>query len=1080
MLRFIVGRALSGKSYEICRRIAECVKEGLTPVLIIPEQFSFESEKRILSLLGDCDAQKVKVLSFSRLCDEVESIYGGGAVGEIGDSDKTILMSTALKNVREKLKYFGKYSLSSGLSKMMLGTINEFKQNAVSCADVFEASERLDDGVLSRKLYDTALIFAEYEELMSEKFEGAGDRLERLYETLKEHNYFSGKEVFIDSFIGFTGMQYKIIDRILSGANNLTVSFCENTEEKGTLGIFANVRKAKSRISALAQKHSVQRQDDIKLQSGKFVSSGIGAVEEYMCKGSTDGEATKDDITICRAETVYDEAQFVARNIRRIVREKGGRLSDFVVIARNPESYEQVLSAAFLKNGINCFMDKRIPLYALPPAVVTKAAMEFAFGITTERILRFHKSGIGILSDFEISKLENYAFVWNIDGNAWQGEWIMDPRGLDREKTSDEEAKLELKEINALRERAMSPITAFKSEFCGTPRDMAKAVVNLLETVKDGFLNISNSYRNSENLTLSDGIITAYRKVMDILDSIVKCLPDTASDREFFGAFKNCADTESVGVIPQMVDEVVLGSAERILPSRPSYVFVMGANQGVFPRLPQPGGIFGINEIGKLISLGIQIPDCSVHSAIDEDLLLYNCVCCADKGIFISYNQNSGEPSHFVKKLADRFSLTVLNEPDILSDNNLPETAEDTFSRLCRSEYGKETYETLKSVLQNKDDYKPRVRSIDGNIKRPEFNIPRELSLRLVGKKISLSPSRFDTYSKCAFMYFCKYALSVKSLEAVNLNAMQSGTLVHYVLQKFVEFSKDKITELDKVQMHSAAERFVEEYLNGIKGYKEAETPHLRLMVSNMTETLKYLCERLVSEFSQSDFRPQKCELLIGNRGDMPALSIPVDAQVSVSVNGAVDRLDRYGGYIRIIDYKTGKREFKLPDILVGQNMQMLIYLYAVCKDENIGGKPAGIFYMNAALPEEESPKARRMNGFMPEIPELIEAMDKSGCGEYIPQSSPKARLQGVTADDFDKIFEFLEFKLKQAGNSIANGVFSANPVDGRDKPACKYCEFASICRIEKEKPPRVQSFKKEQVMEEMKRQVSSNGVQAD
>ena len=118
MLEFILGRASSGKSYEICKRIAECVRSGGSPVFIIPEQFSFESEKRILSLLGDRDAQAVKVLSFSRLCDEVESITGGSASGELTDSDKIILMNIALKNTREKLKYFGRYSASSGFAKM--------------------------------------------------------------------------------------------------------------------------------------------------------------------------------------------------------------------------------------------------------------------------------------------------------------------------------------------------------------------------------------------------------------------------------------------------------------------------------------------------------------------------------------------------------------------------------------------------------------------------------------------------------------------------------------------------------------------------------------------------------------------------------------------------------------------------------------------------------------------------------------------------------------------------------------------------------------------------------------------------
>ena len=198
MLQFILGRALSGKSYEICRRIAECVKQGGEPVLIIPEQFSFESEKRILSLLGDGGAQKVKVLSFSRLCDEVEKLYGVSSYGELTDCDKIILINMALRAVRDDLKYFGRYCSSSGFAKMILNSIGEFCQNAVSVSDILDAAEKTGDGVLGRKLYDIARIYAEYNDLAAEKFEGFRDKLDRLFEALKEFDYFSGKQVFID------------------------------------------------------------------------------------------------------------------------------------------------------------------------------------------------------------------------------------------------------------------------------------------------------------------------------------------------------------------------------------------------------------------------------------------------------------------------------------------------------------------------------------------------------------------------------------------------------------------------------------------------------------------------------------------------------------------------------------------------------------------------------------------------------------------------------------------------------------------------------------------------------------------
>ena len=1075
MLKFILGRASSGKSYHIVRKIAECVRAGETPVLIVPEQFSFESEKRVLFSLGDSDAQKVKVLSFSRLCDEVENIVGGRGVGELTDSDKIIIMSNALHSTRDKLKYFGRYVNSTGFAKMMLNTVGEFEQNTVSVADIYEAAESIEDSVFKRKLYDTALIFAEYNEQISEKFLGFEDKLTRLYSILGDYKYFEGKTVFIDSFSGFTGQQYRIIDRILTGAKDLFVSFTDNPQDVGNLNIFANIKKAQAKICAIAQKHGVKRADDVLLESGKYVSDSMAAIEEYMCRGNTQ-HTVDGEVSVCCGESEYDEAQFVARNIRRIVRTTGAKYNEFAVIARNAADYEQVISTAFNKNNIPCFTDKRLPLYSLPPAALLTAAIECANSITTEKILHFHKCGAEFLSGEELSELENYAYIWNIDKELWQKNWDMDPGGLEGKKMTEDELKEFFDHINELRIRAIAPINEFSHAFKGSSQNMALAAVRLLESAKGYFLNISEDYK-LKNSALSDGMAAAYSKVMKILDSIVNCLPENASRREFADAFKTCAGIESIGVIPQMIDEVLFGSADRIQPARPSYVFILGANQGVLPRAPQANGIFAVSEIGKLINLGIDIPDCSVYSAIDEELLVYNCVCCADKGVFISYNKRSGEPSRFVKRLTERLCLKTEREPGKLTDINLPETAEGAFSRFCRTDKDGSDYATLKSALDGEDEYKARLRSVCDNYKRPFFNIPAELSKKLVGKRIGLSPSKFDTYSKCPFMYFCKYVLSVKSDEPVSFTSLQTGTFIHYVLQKFIEETGDRVADIGKDEIHAVIEKHVNAYLDSFKGYRELETPHLKFMVAGMTDTLKYLGERLVKEFAQADFKPQKCELKIGYEGDIPSPLIPVDDEVSVTVSGSVDRVDRYKGYIRIIDYKTGSLEFKLPDLLVGQNMQMLIYLYAVCSDKTFGGEPAGVFYMHAAMPDEDTAKARRMNGFMPEDDELIFAMDKSNAGEYIPLSSPKARKRGTTEEDFYDIFDFVQLKLKQTGRDIAAGRFLAEPVDGRDKGACEYCEFASICRIEDEKIKRVEKLSDPEVIDEIKRQVSENGI---
>ena len=80
MLRLIKGAAGTGKSSFIRREIAKlCEGNEANVILLVPEQFSFETEREFYELLGAERAGKVKVLSFMRLCDDVFRQYGGMA-----------------------------------------------------------------------------------------------------------------------------------------------------------------------------------------------------------------------------------------------------------------------------------------------------------------------------------------------------------------------------------------------------------------------------------------------------------------------------------------------------------------------------------------------------------------------------------------------------------------------------------------------------------------------------------------------------------------------------------------------------------------------------------------------------------------------------------------------------------------------------------------------------------------------------------------------------------------------------------------------------------------------------------------
>ena len=672
MLQFILGRASSGKTYLVTQKIAECLAQGKSPVLLVPEQFSFESEKNILDMVGDGAAGRVSVISFTRLCDEIERVNGGVCGEGITDADRVILMTRAIKICREELNRFKKYSSSRSFARLMIDTIGEFKMNFITAEDLRNAANDTDDELLRLKLIDTALIYENYDAIVAEKFIDNTDRITKLYYALGNYNYFEDKTVFIDSFKSFSGQQYKILERIISQASDVTVTLTDNANANN-----ANIKRVKARITAIAKRFAVNILDDVVLNGKNYSSEELSCLEDFMATGKTDFAGESSDITICRADSIYSEADFVARNIRRIVREKDARYSDFVIIARDTATYEDALDTACRKNNVSCFIDKRVPLIDLPTAVAVLSAANVAQNFCTENILRFHKSGVENLSIDEITTLENYAFLWGIDGMLWQNEWTMDPDGFSSGGELTQSKRERLAHINKLRKIAVEPLLEFKKSFGGTARDMSRALVNLLTNINaaEHFKALSKQYSDT---VYRDAIKQSWDSVMKILNSLVLCFGETQiSIAEFCDALRMALSLETVGVIPQMIDEATFGAADRIRPSRPKYAFIMGANQGIFPRLEQSGGLFAENERHKLIESGLEIPDKTFSMAVDEEYLLYSNVCCASHGVFITSTAtfdgvSVAEPSSFVIDLQNAFDCVCVAEPSNLREEFLP------------------------------------------------------------------------------------------------------------------------------------------------------------------------------------------------------------------------------------------------------------------------------------------------------------------------------------------------------------------------------------------------------------------------
>ena len=1051
-------------------------------MLIVPEQYSFAAEKEVLLTLGDVLSQNVTVLSFSRLCDEIERIKGGMSAKDVSDCDKIILMKKAVFLSRDRLTVFRPYADSYGFASKMADTVSEFKLNAVNSDDLIDAAGKTDLKSLSDKLMDTAAVFEAYDAVLGERFTDPSDRLTKLYYALENCDYFCGRDVFIDSFKGFTGQQFKIIDRILASCKSLTVSLMNDTENANEYGIFSNINKTAGRIKKLAQMHNVPCDAPINLTECRYNNEGMKNLERLMSGNKPEGKAEDGSVILCAAQNTYDECEYIARSIRKTVRSEGARYRDFVVVTRDSERYFDPLTLACRRNGVPLFFDEKIPMSSMPVCVAVNSAVDAIFDFSSENILRFHKSGIKLIDEEDLAALENYTYIWNISGKKWLEEWDMNPNGLTDRVT--DESKEKLKKLNLLRKTAIKPLLDLKDDFNGSAEDMARAVAVMLENVKmaDSLKDFYDYYKAGGNLVLADAVRQSWDTFTGILESVAICLEgDTVERKEFCDILKTAVNMSSIGVTPQMTDEVTFGDAVRIRPSRPKYVYILGANQGVFPKTDTESGIFSGGERLKLIDLDIDIPDKTVGSAVDEDFLVYSSVCCASDRAVISY-LDTGDggtltaPSAFVTEIRDNLSPKTERAFDMLSEDNLPETTSSAVFELCkRLSDGGSDPETLKAALYDSgDDAAKSAERVLSGIAMPENRLNPETAKRLFGTVFKMSPTKFEKLSHCRFNYFCRYGLGIDKLQPVDFNKAQSGTFIHHILETVVLKYKSALKDLTDQQMADEVNRIADEYLDGIEGYRGVEDTYLKYLVSCIKTGALDVVKRMSNEFKHCEFEPVRCELKIHEGGEVEPVRFPLDNGGVMLLEGTVDRIDEWNGYLRVIDYKSGSKTFQLSDVLMGQNMQLLIYLYTVLKSGKLGNKSAGVFYYPAKRVFQK--KDRVMSGIAVNNEDVLYAMESRDKKELVYTSRAPSKL--VNEGDFEKIFGYLEKKIPTGANAVSKGEISPAPIDCDKKSPCDYCLYAGICRMKNKKHQIAQKISdNSEVIIKMKEQVENGEV---
>ncbi len=1072
----VFGRAGYGKTEYVFNGIKNAIDNGCRDILLItPEQFSFAAERKLLNLLGEADIRYVDNSSFKRISDSIKSIYPSADLKPLSKGGKVILMMRAVDMVKDNLQLFSKHLDTINFVSSIIKIYDEMKSCNLTADEIMELSQNIENTALKKKLADICLIMCAYELQLKGKYIDSANELTRLYNLLIGENYFKDKEIFIDGFNGFVAQEYKILELIIKEAKNVTITLCtDEPESNDSFNLFGYVNNSAKIITKIANKSGVEISNEFLTTNYRAQNTQMLAIEKNIFTENSTA-LNDNNVQIYCAKDISDECTQLARNIKKLLR-NGCRASDIAVITRDIDKYRDELSVTFKKYQIPFYNDERQPIKNQPLVVFIEYLLRcINYSLRSDDILSLAKTGLISVSNQEINELENYVFLWNINGMKWSKPFENSTKGFVSELSNDDRSRLE--RINETRKKIIEPILDFKNKI--KKADATQICTQIYYTllkfqVDKNIVAIANELSRLNKNILAQEQGRVWDLVMEILDQIQQIIAsDKINLKDFAKIFSLVISTEDLGSLPSGIDNIQFGQADRIRPDNPRAVFILGANEGEFPQNASSGGLLSESDRRILLENDFKLYSYGEIMNLQERYFAYMACSSAKEQLYISYISGSdgdNSPSEIVTSVKNILNVRELSIADI-PDIELIETYENAFELMSeRYMYNTPFYSSLKEYFKNDS----RFSSISNLVENKDIQINNtDTATELFKYNMYVSASRVEDFYNCAFRYFCKFGLNARPRKKAEIDPMQRGTLIHYVLEMILSTVGSKtLSTMTESEITALVDKFTNEFFVTQMGNVSDLSVRFNYNYKRLSKLIYSVVIHLAQEFSHSDFEVKAFELNIDKDGKVKPEILQLDDGGTIQIRGSIDRVDTYEQngerFVRVVDYKSGNKSFNLNDIMHGLNLQMFIYLFSLCEDKtsDLTGTPAGVLYMHSSrgvfnytskssaqssVAGEES-ASFKMKGIVldDENGDIAAAMENELLGKYIPVKVKKdGTLTGklATLEELGLMHKKINSLVAQMGMALHNGKIAHNPVkDKNHSNTCQYCDYADVC----------------------------------
>ena len=1086
-LELILGPAAGGKTTKLEEKICSIAQSAaMQPVIyIVPEQTTLKVQQRILRQMPGQSMLGTEILSFNRLAHRVFGETGMPQVKLLDDMGKCMVLYKLARDHKDELQYYGGSAGQKGFIGQLKLMITELFQYGLD-DDSLQALivQQTEESILAAKLKDIALLWKYFKEYTGEQVIASEAVLDLLAERLEQSRLIRNAYVFVDDFSGFTPQQYRILTTLALKSKGLTIALSMTPQAYKAVQsvqdwreiprqLFFTTGKTIWKLQQIAKEYRIPVKINWAIQVNR--AKELVHVTEELCKTVPNRFGHKNErVKAFCGVNQAEELKRLFHEILYLVREEGYMYREIAIVAADLEGYSHRLRRQLELYGIPGFIDEKMDISLSPYVQWIQGLGELiTSGFSSEALFAVLKTGLTELSMEELDLLENRALKENWQGHDRVIRGLKEQETLWQQKEADPLGGSEQLDLwQGALGRLADQLELFAKETKGK-----RSVLELTEAYQKLAQEQQVQKRLEEKavkLEAEGQLLKAlqYSRIFEVIQQLQEHLCEVMGSvkmnmSEYTEILEVGLSQSKMGQLPPAVDELLVADLGRSKLTDYRAVFIVGLQEGSFPKV---GGAKGLLTQKERSQAGekLELAQGEKENLMEQYYLLYTVMGKAKERLYFFSSQGNSEGKAYGQSGVWRRIEQILGSSCELPDRSsitrpLPfiyET-EGQVSGAAAKWLKENGYERALSMMQEGEQPGQRSSKLPAAVARRLMDPAQRL----------LSVTQLEQYARCPFSYYLRYGLYLKERELPQVRSLEDGNVLHDILQDAGEYLSRVLTEAEAAELaKQLAKHKQEEYA------VYQTTGRYQYYWQKLQRSAARALQILTSQIAKGEFESAAFEWQFGNggQGGEPVEVRLKDGRV-LKLQGKVDRVDLWQGneerYVRVIDYKSGRTEYKPEEMYAGLQLQLPVYLEAT--QQAYDAKPAGFFYFHLTPQMQEGDKMEtvqdferlmlksgRLDGVFLNDLEVAQQMDR----DIMEDSTVlKARVTkngqfmktNLTAspEQFELLKEFTHKKIRELGEDIGGGRIAQKPVQWGQNQACDFCEFKRACPFDERLP---------------------------